>query len=55
VFVVTGKDLTADEMQLLKKEAAALFRKSGSWKEELLLQLDKALKISDRASLAGQV
>jgi hypothetical protein len=43
VFVVTAKDLTDAEMELLKREARALFPKNGSWKVELLAEVRKAV------------
>jgi PAS domain S-box-containing protein len=53
VFVVTAKDLTAEEVSLLKREASALFLKSGSWKEELLLQVRKTLGTQKKSIMAG--
>jgi PAS domain S-box-containing protein len=55
VFVVTAKDLTAEEVKLLKREARALLHKDQSWKTELLSQLDKVLTKSKLARSAGQV
>lgn len=43
VLVITAKDLTAGEIELLKRETSALFRKSGSWKADLLAQVRKAV------------
>lgn len=43
VFVITAKDLTDGEIELLKRETSALFRKSGSWKADLLAQVRKAV------------
>lgn len=54
VFVVTGKDLTEEEVKLLKREARALLRKDQSWKAELLLQLGTVLAKSKLAKSAGQ-
>ncbi len=54
VFVVTAKDLTDAEVELLKREARALFRKDGSWKADLVAQLRKAVGNSIRATSAGQ-
>jgi CheY-like chemotaxis protein len=53
VFVVTAKDLTADEMGLLKRDASALFIKNGPWKEELLLQVRKVLGTPKKSITAG--
>jgi signal transduction histidine kinase/DNA-binding response OmpR family regulator len=54
VFVVTAKDLTDAEVELLKREAHALFRKEGSWKVDLLAQVRKAVGNSELAKSAGQ-
>ena len=54
VFVVTAKDLTNEEINLLQREACALFRKDGSWKTELLAQIRKAIGHLSLASSAGQ-
>ena len=54
VFVVTAKDLTDEELKLLKREARALLRKDQSWKTELLLQLRKVLTKSKLAKSVGQ-
>jgi DNA-binding response OmpR family regulator len=43
VIVMTAKDLTAEEIELLKRETTAFFQKNGSWKNELLRQLTKAV------------
>jgi DNA-binding response OmpR family regulator len=44
VFVITAKDLTAHEVALLTKEASAVFRKDGPWKDDLLRQVQKVLR-----------
>ena len=54
VFVVTAKDLTDAEIQLLKREARALVRKNGSWKVDLLAQVRKVVGNSKLAKSAGQ-
>ena len=54
VFVVTAKDLTSTEIELLKREVRALFRKDGSWKSELLEQIRKVTTNSSLAKSAGQ-
>jgi PAS domain S-box-containing protein len=48
VFVATSKDLTLGEVELLKREAFALFNKNLPWKDDLLLQLEKALDYQSR-------
>ena len=54
VFVVTAKDLTHEEINLLQRETCALFRKDGSWKTELLAEVRKAIGHLSLASSAGQ-
>ena len=54
VFVITAKDLTEAEIELLKREARALFRKDGSWKLDLLTQIRKVISNSSLATSAGQ-
>jgi PAS domain S-box-containing protein len=54
VFVLTAKDLTEEEVKLLKREARALFCKEQSWKTELLLQLGKVLAKSKLVKSVGQ-
>jgi len=39
VLVLTSKDLTDDEKQLLNREAKAFFQKGLNWQEELLAQM----------------
>jgi len=53
VFVITSKDLNAQEIALLNKEAGAVFRKEGPWKEDLLRQVRKVLKNSSAARSAS--
>jgi PAS domain S-box-containing protein len=43
VFVLTAKDLTDADIEFLKQETRAFFRKSASWKEELLAQVRKTV------------
>jgi PAS domain S-box-containing protein len=54
VFVVTAKDLTDSEIEFLKCEARALFRKDGSWTVDLLTEVRKAIGNSKLAQSAGQ-
>jgi DNA-binding response OmpR family regulator len=39
VLVLTGKDLTDEEKQFLKREARAFFQKGLNWQEDLLAQV----------------
>lgn len=44
IFVLTAKNLTDDEVELLARETRALFRKSSQWKEKLLAEIRKAVR-----------
>jgi CheY-like chemotaxis protein len=54
VFVLTAKDLTEPESRILKRGARALFRKDVSWKNDLLVQLVKAVSKPPLAKTVGQ-
>ncbi|HSA92347.1 MAG TPA: response regulator, partial [Terriglobales bacterium] len=43
VFVLTAKDLTDEDVEFLRRQASAFFRKSAVWKEELLAQVQTAV------------
>jgi len=43
VFVLTSKELTADEKEYIRVNTAALFQKQASWQEGLLKQLRRAV------------
>ena len=44
VFVLTSKDLTEEEKRYLRDHAQSLFHKQESWQEELLKQLQRAMR-----------
>ena len=44
VFILSAKDLTQEEVQLLNRDARACFRKNNHWKDDLLAQLRSALE-----------
>jgi len=46
VFVLTSKDLTAEEEQYLRKHAESLFHKQQSWQQGLSQQLQRVLKVA---------
>lgn len=52
IFVMTAKNLTADEMALLSRDTQALFQKNGSWQQQLTLEIGRVLNRNQRA--AGQ-
>jgi CheY-like chemotaxis protein/anti-sigma regulatory factor (Ser/Thr protein kinase) len=43
VFVVSAKDLTQQEAEVLKRETLAFFRKDEAWKDKLLQQIARAV------------
>jgi PAS domain S-box-containing protein len=49
VFVLTAKDLTAAELELLDHQVDALFVKSGPWRQELLSRIRNAVGKRQRA------
>jgi PAS domain S-box-containing protein len=44
VFVMTAKSLTHDELMLLNSETQALIQKDGSWHQQLLFEISRALQ-----------
>jgi CheY-like chemotaxis protein len=44
VFVLTGKELTDADTEVLKRETCAWFQKGTRWSRELVTQLDLALR-----------
>jgi CheY-like chemotaxis protein len=53
VFVISAKDLSPNEVALLNKEASAVFRKDGPWKDDLLRQIQKVLTNRQGLKSAG--
>jgi CheY-like chemotaxis protein len=43
VFVLTSKDLTAEEEKYINAHAESLFRKQNSWREPLMKQLERVI------------
>ena len=54
VFVMTAKTLTPEECALLSGETQALFQKSGSWHQQLLVEIDRLVRKRERGMAAGQ-
>jgi signal transduction histidine kinase/CheY-like chemotaxis protein/HAMP domain-containing protein len=54
VFILTGKDLTKNEIGLLQRDAQAWFQKSDGWKQELLTRIRDVVN-SDVAKAVAQV
>jgi CheY-like chemotaxis protein len=54
IFVMTGKNLTADETAILSRETQALFHKNGSWQQQLILEVGRVVQGRKLAKSAGQ-
>ena len=54
ILVMTGKNLTKDEIALLLRETQGLLQKDGSWKEQLIAEVDRVVRRHARAKSAGQ-
>ncbi len=55
ILVMTAKDLTAEERDLLGRETQGLFQKNGSWQQQLLAEISRELQGRRRmAKSAGQ-
>ena len=44
VFVMTAKDLSAEELQLLRQQASAVIKKEEDWRPQLIAQVSAALE-----------
>jgi len=53
IFVLSGKDLTQQEIELLKRHTSGLMTKNGPWKQRLVKEVQKMVR-SERASARGQ-
>jgi CheY-like chemotaxis protein len=54
IFVMTGKNLSSEEMALISHETQALFPKNGHWQQGLLAEIARVLKSGKQAKAAGQ-
>jgi PAS domain S-box-containing protein len=54
IFVMTGKNLSSEEIALITRETQALFPKNGLWQQQLLTEIARVLKTGKRAKAAGQ-
>jgi signal transduction histidine kinase/DNA-binding response OmpR family regulator len=54
ILVMTAKNLTPDEIALLSRDTQALFQKSGSWQQQLVIEVARALQKPGRAKSARQ-
>lgn len=44
IFVMTGKTLTTEELTLLGRETQAWFQKNGSWQQQLVTEIHRAMR-----------
>lgn len=54
ILVMTAKELTAGERELLGRETQALFQKNGSWQQQLIVEISRVLHGRKMAKSAGQ-
>jgi len=54
ILVMTGKNLSNEEMTLLGHETQALLQKDGSWQEQLIVELRRVIGGRNLAKSAGQ-
>ena len=54
IFVLTGKELSQKEIDLLSRQTEALFQKTGSWRQQLVAEVSKVIHQRKLARAAGQ-
>jgi PAS domain S-box-containing protein len=54
ILVMTAKTLGQEEIALLSRETQALFQKNGSWRQQLIVEVGRAVQGRKRAKSAGQ-
>ena len=54
ILVMTGKNLTAEELALLSHETQALLQKNGSWQQQLIVELRRVIGGRKLTKSAGQ-
>jgi CheY-like chemotaxis protein len=54
ILVMTAKTLSPDEIALLNRETQGLLQKGGSWKQQLIAEVDGVLRGRKMAKSAGQ-
>jgi signal transduction histidine kinase/DNA-binding response OmpR family regulator len=55
IFVMTGKNLSSEEIALISRETQAIFPKNGHWQKQLLAEIARVLKNDKQAKAAGQI
>ncbi len=54
ILVMTGKNLTSEEVTLLGRETQALLQKNGSWQQQLIVEINRVVQSRKMAKSAGQ-
>ncbi len=54
ILVMTAKTLSREEVALLNRETQGLLQKNGSWKQQLIAEVDRVTRGHKRAKSAGQ-
>ena len=54
ILVMTGKNLTVEETELLSVETQALLQKNGSWQQQLIVEVNRVVEGRKLAKSAGQ-
>ncbi len=54
IFVMTGKNLSSEEIALVSRDTQALFPKNGHWQQQLIAEIALVLKCGNQAKAAGQ-
>ena len=54
IFVMTAKNLTSEEMAILRQETQSLLQKNGSWQQQLIEEIGRVLDGKPRAKGAWQ-
>jgi len=54
ILVMTAKNLSGEEIALLNRETQGLLQKAGSWKQELIAEVDRVIRGRKLAKSAGQ-
>ena len=54
ILVMTAKNLSREEIALLNRETQGLLQKNGSWKQQLIAEVDRVTRGHKRAKSAGQ-
>ena len=54
ILIMTAKTLSPDEIALLNRETQGLLQKGGSWKQQLIAEVDRVLRARRMAKSVGQ-